>query len=119
MSSFLFVWQGVEGFSYTYYEDLSPDDVIKIVDTLKSGGKPKVCTGCERGVGETQANTLPFYRFCVSVNIWLDGFPAQLLAGRLPAPHQGRARWRHDCRQVGPVHWHDDPDGGAARPVLP
>ena len=53
MSSFLFVWQGVEGFSYTYYEDLSPDDVIKIVDTLKSGGKPKVCTGCERGVGET------------------------------------------------------------------
>ncbi|KAI7842350.1 hypothetical protein COHA_003990 [Chlorella ohadii] len=34
--------KGVEGFSYNYYEDLTPEDTIKIVDTLKKGGKPKV-----------------------------------------------------------------------------
>ncbi|KAL4444855.1 hypothetical protein ABPG77_003905 [Micractinium sp. CCAP 211/92] len=34
--------KGVEGFSYNYYEDLTPEDVIGIVDTLKKGGKPKV-----------------------------------------------------------------------------
>lgn len=32
----------MEGFSYNYYEDLTPEDVIGIVDTLKKGGKPKV-----------------------------------------------------------------------------
>lgn len=34
--------KGVEGFSYNYYEDLTPEDVVSIVDTLKKGGKPKV-----------------------------------------------------------------------------
>ena len=34
--------KGVEGFSYNYYEDLSPEDAVGIVDTLKKGGKPKV-----------------------------------------------------------------------------
>lgn len=33
---------GVEGFSYNYYEDLTPEDVNKIVDTIKKGGKLKV-----------------------------------------------------------------------------
>lgn len=32
---------GVEGFSYLYYEDLTPEDVANIVDTIKKGGKPK------------------------------------------------------------------------------
>eukprot|EP00877_Chromochloris_zofingiensis_P009143 jgi/Chrzof1/4482/Cz14g14250.t1 len=34
--------QGVEGFSYNYYEDLTPDDTINIVETIKKGGKLKV-----------------------------------------------------------------------------
>ncbi|KXZ51439.1 hypothetical protein GPECTOR_12g402 [Gonium pectorale] len=33
--------KGVEGFEYTYYEDLTPSDMIGILDTLKKGGKPK------------------------------------------------------------------------------
>lgn len=34
--------QGVEGFTYNYYEDLTTADVKAIVDTLRKGGKPKV-----------------------------------------------------------------------------
>jgi NADH dehydrogenase (ubiquinone) flavoprotein 2 len=34
--------KGVEGFSYNYYEDLTPDDVVGIVETLKKGGTPKM-----------------------------------------------------------------------------
>lgn len=34
--------QGVEGFTYDYYEDLTPDDVVKIIDAFKRGEKPKV-----------------------------------------------------------------------------
>jgi len=33
---------GVDGFSYNYYEDLSPGDAIRIVDLLKRGEKPKI-----------------------------------------------------------------------------
>lgn len=33
---------GVEGFSYNYYEDITPEDTLAILDTLKKGGKPKV-----------------------------------------------------------------------------
>lgn len=33
---------GVEGFSYNYYEDLTPEDAVGIIETLKKGGKPKV-----------------------------------------------------------------------------
>jgi NADH dehydrogenase (ubiquinone) flavoprotein 2 len=33
---------GVEGFSYTYYEDLTPEDAVGIVETLRKGGKPRV-----------------------------------------------------------------------------
>lgn len=33
---------GVEGFTYNYYEDLSPHDVVNILETLRKGGKPKV-----------------------------------------------------------------------------
>mmetsp|Transcript_10012 Transcript_10012/g.28745 ORF Transcript_10012/g.28745 Transcript_10012/m.28745 type:complete len:310 (-) Transcript_10012:10-939(-) len=32
---------GTEGFSYTYYEDLTTSDAIGILDSLKKGGKPK------------------------------------------------------------------------------
>lgn len=33
--------KGVEGFTYTYYEDLTPADMVSILDTIKKGGKPK------------------------------------------------------------------------------
>jgi NADH dehydrogenase (ubiquinone) flavoprotein 2 len=33
--------KGVEGFTYTYYEDLTPEDVIKVIDDLKNGKTPK------------------------------------------------------------------------------
>ena len=32
----------MEGFTYTYYEDLTPADAVSILDTLKAGGTPKV-----------------------------------------------------------------------------
>ncbi len=33
---------GVEGFSYNYHEDCTPEDVIKILEDIKAGKKPKV-----------------------------------------------------------------------------
>lgn len=33
---------GVEGFTYNYHEDCTPEDVIKVLEDLKSGKKPKV-----------------------------------------------------------------------------
>mmetsp|Transcript_32365 Transcript_32365/g.44886 ORF Transcript_32365/g.44886 Transcript_32365/m.44886 type:complete len:273 (+) Transcript_32365:86-904(+) len=33
---------GVEGYSYNYYEDLTPASTVKILDMLKKGEKPKV-----------------------------------------------------------------------------
>ena len=34
--------KGVEGFTYNYHEDLTPQDVLKILDDIKAGKKPKV-----------------------------------------------------------------------------
>lgn len=34
---------GVEGYSYNYYEDLTPEDAVKIADTYKSGARAKHC----------------------------------------------------------------------------
>lgn len=33
--------KGVEGFAYTYYEDLTPADTVAIIETIRKGGKPK------------------------------------------------------------------------------
>ncbi|CAK0787174.1 hypothetical protein CVIRNUC_010390 [Coccomyxa viridis] len=33
--------KGVEGFTYNYHEDLTPQDVLKILDDIKAGKKPK------------------------------------------------------------------------------
>lgn len=33
--------KGVEGFSYIYYEDLTPEDAVNIIETLKKGETPK------------------------------------------------------------------------------
>ena len=32
---------GVEGFSYNYYEDLTPKDAVAIINQLKKGKNPK------------------------------------------------------------------------------
>lgn len=34
---------GVEGYSYNYYEDLTPEDAVKIADTYKSGAVRSIC----------------------------------------------------------------------------
>lgn len=34
---------GVEGYSYNYYEDLTPEDAVKIADTYKSGAARSIC----------------------------------------------------------------------------
>ena len=36
---------GVEGFSYNYYEDLTPQDAVKVIDQLASGKQPRVSAG--------------------------------------------------------------------------
>ena len=33
---------GVEGYSYNYYEDLTPADTVRILDDLRAGKQPKV-----------------------------------------------------------------------------
>ena len=33
---------GVEGFSYNYYEDLTPSEAVKIVEELRAGKEPRV-----------------------------------------------------------------------------
>jgi NADH dehydrogenase (ubiquinone) flavoprotein 2 len=33
---------GVEGFTYNYYEDLTPATAVSILETLRKGGKPRV-----------------------------------------------------------------------------
>jgi NADH dehydrogenase (ubiquinone) flavoprotein 2 len=33
---------GVEGYSYNYYEDLTPADAVAVVKALKAGQKPRV-----------------------------------------------------------------------------
>ena len=34
--------KGVDGFSYIYYEDLSPKDAVAILEDLKAGKAPRV-----------------------------------------------------------------------------
>ena len=45
--------KGTEGFTYTYYEDLTTKDVVNILDTLKKGETPRVrgCCSSQRGRG--------------------------------------------------------------------
>ena len=37
---------GVEGFSYNYYEDLTSEKAIEILEDLKAGKQPKVSPSC-------------------------------------------------------------------------
>ena len=36
----------VRSFSYTYYEDLTPEDAVSIMEDLKAGKKPRVSACC-------------------------------------------------------------------------
>lgn len=36
----------VRSFSYTYYEDLTPEDAVSIMEDLKAGKKPRVSASC-------------------------------------------------------------------------
>ena len=36
----------VRSFSYTYYEDLTPEDAVSIMEDLKAGKKPRVSVYC-------------------------------------------------------------------------
>lgn len=36
---------GVEGYSYKYFEDLTPADAVEVVKAYKAGDKPEVQTG--------------------------------------------------------------------------
>mmetsp|Transcript_56074 Transcript_56074/g.177679 ORF Transcript_56074/g.177679 Transcript_56074/m.177679 type:complete len:198 (-) Transcript_56074:96-689(-) len=59
---------GVEGYSYNYYEDLTPKSVIEIVDKLKKGEKPKwgsqIRETCEPTPGLTSLTSPPTGPFC-------------------------------------------------------
>lgn len=44
--------RGVEGFSYTYYEDLTTDDALKIIEELRAGRKPAKAGSQHRNVAE-------------------------------------------------------------------
>ena len=48
---------GVEGFSYNYYEDLTPQDAVKVIDQLASGKQPRVSAGvtvCDEQIAAEQ-----------------------------------------------------------------
>lgn len=70
--------KGVEGFSYNYYEDLTPSDAIKIVDMLKKGEKPKV--GSQHRETCEPAGT-------VDGDKWVPCGGVQTLTGTPPGPY--------------------------------
>lgn len=73
--------KGVEGFTYNYYEDLTPDDVISILDTLKKGGTPKL--GSQHRVKAEPAGA-------VANGKWVESKPSadqETLIGELPGPY--------------------------------
>lgn len=59
---------GVEKFSYIYYEDLTPEDAISILETLRRGEKPKV--GSQHRYSAEPAGT-------VAGDKWIPSKPGQ------------------------------------------
>uniref|UniRef100_A0A7S0RAC8 NADH dehydrogenase [ubiquinone] flavoprotein 2, mitochondrial n=1 Tax=Chlamydomonas leiostraca TaxID=1034604 RepID=A0A7S0RAC8_9CHLO len=68
---------GVEGFSYVYYEDLTPEDTVAILDTLRKGGKPK--PGSQHRDKAEPAG-------CVAGGKWIPSKGEVTLAGTPPGP---------------------------------
>ena len=73
--------KGVEGFTYNYYEDLTPEDVVGIVDTLKKGGKPK--QGSQHRNKAEPAGAVVNGKWVAN----LPGAESQTLMGELPGPY--------------------------------
>ena len=46
---------GVEGFSYNYYEDLTSEKAIEILEDLRAGKQPKVALDCPAYVDRRKA----------------------------------------------------------------
>ena len=59
---------GVAGYSYNYYEDLTPADAVAIVKALKAGQKPRVGSQhrdkAEPKTGQTTLTSEPPGPFC-------------------------------------------------------
>jgi len=68
---------GVEGFSYNYYEDLTPEDCVAVIETLKKGGKPKL--GSQHRDKAEPAG-------CVAGGKWIPSQGQQTLTGTPPGP---------------------------------
>ena len=69
---------GVEGFQYTYYEDLTTEDAVGIIETLRKGGKPK--PGSQHRSKAEPAG-------CVAGDKWVPSAGAQTLTGPPPGPY--------------------------------
>lgn len=73
--------KGSEGYTYTYYEDLSPEDAIKIVETLRTGGEPKA---------GSQYRTKAEPAGAIANGKWIPNPPgteSQTLTGTPPGPY--------------------------------
>lgn len=70
--------QGVEGFSYTYYEDLTPQDAKQIIDDIKAGKKPK--PGSQHRTKAEPAGA-------VANGAWVPSQGTQTLVGPPPGPY--------------------------------
>nr|7ARC_E Chain E, kDa [Polytomella sp. Pringsheim 198.80]7ARD_E Chain E, kDa [Polytomella sp. Pringsheim 198.80] len=69
---------GVEGFSYNYYEDLTPQDAVNILEKLKKGEKPKL--GSQHRQTAEPAGA-------VVGDKWIPSSGEQTLMGELPGPY--------------------------------
>eukprot|EP00201_Polytomella_parva_P022589 CAMPEP_0175045636 /NCGR_PEP_ID=MMETSP0052_2-20121109/4547_1 /TAXON_ID=51329 ORGANISM="Polytomella parva, Strain SAG 63-3" /NCGR_SAMPLE_ID=MMETSP0052_2 /ASSEMBLY_ACC=CAM_ASM_000194 /LENGTH=276 /DNA_ID=CAMNT_0016309217 /DNA_START=52 /DNA_END=882 /DNA_ORIENTATION=+ len=69
---------GVEGFSYNYYEDLTPQDAVSILEKLKKGEKPKL--GSQHRQTAEPAGA-------VVGDKWVPSSGENTLMGELPGPY--------------------------------
>jgi NADH dehydrogenase (ubiquinone) flavoprotein 2 len=76
----------VEGFTYDYYEDLTPEDTVKIIDAFKKGQKPKA---------GSQYRSKAEPAGCIAGGKWVPSSGGmQTLTGTPPGPY---------CRDVASV----------------
>ncbi|WIA20676.1 hypothetical protein OEZ85_005051 [Tetradesmus obliquus] len=69
---------GVEGFTYNYYEDLTPKDACDIIDTLRKGEKPRV--GSQHRSKAEPAGA-------VVKDKWVPAKGGETLMGKPPGPY--------------------------------
>lgn len=110
--------KGVEGYSYNYYEDLSPQDAIRIADTYRSGApraSPCASPGLLARSRPARVSSQLLDRQCASARRQEAG------QGGQPAPGQVRAQGSRvdGVREVEPLRGPHDAARQAAGPVLP